>query len=100
MRHVVLCISPPPPLQGLPERSTLYPGVKEDEVEIPCYAETGNSGWCGTCLNAAKVTTSAAAITVVFNLAEARGARLLQAREAGGRTQGGREGGGGGGGRL
>ena len=64
MRHVVLCISSPPPLQGLPERSTLYPGVKEDEVEIPCYAETGNSGWCGTCLNAAKVTTSAAAVTV------------------------------------
>ena len=37
-------------------------------MEIPCYAETGNSGWCGTCLNAAKVTTSAAAVTVVLIL--------------------------------
>ena len=40
MRHVVLCISPPPPLQGLPERSTLYPGVKEDEVETRMEKET------------------------------------------------------------
>ena len=37
-----------------PERHKKYPGVKGDEVQLPCYAEIGSSGWCGTCLRSAK----------------------------------------------
>ena len=39
------------------DRAIKWPGVTSDEIELPCYAETGNSGWCGTCLTAAKVRT-------------------------------------------
>ena len=38
------------------DRDTKWPGVTSDEIELPCYAETGHSGWCGTCLRAAKVS--------------------------------------------
>ena len=37
-----------------PDRKKKYPGVKGDEIQLPCYAEIGTSGWCGTCLRSAK----------------------------------------------
>ena len=37
------------------DRASKWPGVTSNQIELPCYAETGHSGWCGTCLRAAKV---------------------------------------------